>query len=346
MPATTTPTPMEALLHINEIATSYLRCYTLFAACELDVFEHLNAGPISAEELATLLRIHADGCHRLLVCLVSCGLVEREGSLYRNSPMGKCLTASSPIPYRALGLSVKMFAPLMACLPDALREYSPRWQQAFGSTSNEIWTAMYADPIHLRQFADTMNALAIPQGQLLADTYDFSPFRCLLDVAGGPGGIAIQIGLRYPQLHGIIMDLPPVCGIANGEIAAKGLAGRFQTATADLFDGPYPTGADVVLLSYILHDWDDSHCHTILRHCHKALPPAGVLLLNEGVLNNDHSGTPYSELLSLLMLVACDPGAKERTEEEYRALLEGAGFQMERVIRLQAPRDVIVARKP
>jgi hypothetical protein len=70
-----------------------------------------------------------------------------------------------------------------------------------------------------------------------------------------------------------------------------------------------------------------------------------VLLLNEGVLNNNHSGKPYSELLSLLMLVACDPGAKERTEAEYRALLEGAGFEMERVIRLEAPRDVIVARK-
>ncbi len=45
------------------------------------------------------------------------------------------------------------------------------------------------------------------------------------------------------------------------------------------------------------------------------------------------------------MLVACDPGAKERTELEHHALLEGAGFRMERLIRLEAPRDVIVTRK-
>ncbi len=96
---------MEALLHINGIASSYFRCYTLFAACELGLFDHLNMEPMSAEGLASRLQIHADGCRRLLICLVTCGLVEREGSLYRNSPMGKCLTSSSPIPYHELGLA-------------------------------------------------------------------------------------------------------------------------------------------------------------------------------------------------------------------------------------------------
>jgi methylase of polypeptide subunit release factors len=76
----------------------------------------------------------------------------------------------------------------------------------------------------------------------------------VLDVAGGSGGLSIQIGLKYPHLHGIIMDLPPVCKVAEEYIQASGLTARFTTAAADLFTGPYPSGADAIILSVILHD--------------------------------------------------------------------------------------------
>ena len=76
----------------------------------------------------------------------------------------------------------------------------------------------------------------------------------MLDVAGGSGGLSIQVGLKYPHLHGIIMDLPPVCKVAEEHIQASGLTGRFTTAAADLFTGPYPPGADAIILSVILHD--------------------------------------------------------------------------------------------
>ena len=40
-----------------------------------------------------------------------------------------------------------------------------------------------------------------------------------------------------------------------------------------------------------------------------------------------------------------DDVARERTASEYRALVEEAGFEFGDVIRLDAPRDLIVARK-
>ena len=98
-----------------------------------------------------------------------------------------------------------------------------------------------------------------------------------MDVAGGTGQLSMQTALKYPHLRGIVMDLPPVLKIAEEKIAANGLTGRFRTETADLFEGPYPSGADVITLSWILHDWNDDNCQKILRHCFNALPPAGVL---------------------------------------------------------------------
>ncbi len=94
-----------------------------------------------------------------------------------------------------------------------------------------------------------------------------------------------------------------------------------------------------------MHDWSDESCLKILRNCHAALPATGVLLVNEIVLNDDHSGTEYGTLMSLHMAIAMEPGSKERSQSEYRALLEQAGFQLEQVIRYGGIRDLIVARK-
>ncbi len=51
-------------------------------------------------------------------------------------------------------------------------------------------------------------------------------------------------------------------------------------------------------------------------------------------------------LMSLHMLVVCEPGAKERSGSEYQSLVEGTGFRDVQVIRLEGPRDLVVARKP
>jgi hypothetical protein len=51
-------------------------------------------------------------------------------------------------------------------------------------------------------------------------------------------------------------------------------------------------------------------------------------------------------MMSLHMTVCCEPGARERSEAEYRALLEEAGFDKVEVQRFGAPRDLIIARKP
>jgi hypothetical protein len=230
-------------------------------------------------------------------------------------------------------------------LGHAVRENSPRWQETFGSTQQETFANLYKDPAALRRFCGIMSAYSIPQGKLLAETFDFSPYRCILDVAGGTGGLIIEAGKRYPHLRGIVMDLPPVCALADEAIAAAGLGDRFTSQPADLFEGPYPEGADAISLSWMLHDWNDEHCRQILRRCHAALPAGRALLITESVLEADRSGTPFATLMSLHMLVLCEPGARERTEAEYAELLEATGFRVERLVRLNAPRDLLIATR-
>ncbi|MFD9203851.1 methyltransferase, partial [Streptomyces anthocyanicus] len=86
----------------------------------------------------------------------------------------------------------------------------------------------------------------------------------------------------------------------------------------------------------ILHDWTDDECTTILRNVRAAIPDSGRVLVLERVL--PPQVTPGSRqdattfLLDLHMMVVT--GGKERTEQEYRALLEAAGFSLDRTVAL------------
>lgn len=333
--------PLEALNRILEIASSYLVSQIFFTACSLGLFEELSKGPVTAEDLSQRINIHPNGCRRLLAALAHLGLVEQQDGLYHNSELGNFCTSKSPVPLEPLSMWGNPLYHMAEFLPDALREFSPRWQQALGS--DDSMADIYRDPVFARRFAQFMNAYSIPEGQEIAARFDFSPYRCVLDVAGGGGGMSIQIGLRHPHLRGIVMDVAP---LAEEYIQASGLTDRFTTATADLFTRPYPSGADVITLGHILVDWSDDNCRKILRNCFEALPSQGALLVIESVLNNDFSGKKFAMMLDILLLLLCEPGARERSEAEHRSLLEEAGFQSIEVIRLEGPRDLIVARKP
>jgi hypothetical protein len=343
-PARSIPAP-EALNRINDLVTRYCHSQMLFTACKLGIFESLAGGPATVVELATSLQFHPDAGMRLLIGLHQMGLLERDGDRFSNSPLGSYFTAAAEVPMGSMALWGALFGPTWNCLDSAVRENSPRWQQAFGASQSETFANLYKDPGALRAFCGLMSAYSIPQGQVLADAFDFTQYGCVLDVAGGPGGLIIEIGRRYPHLHGIVMDLPPVCALADEAIAQAGLAERYTSQAADLFAGPYPQGADAITLSWVLHDWDDENCRRILRNCHAALPSGGALLITESVLNDDRSGTAFGELMSLHMLLLCEPGARERTLAEYRKLLEDTGFTLERLARLDVPRDLIVAIK-
>jgi len=345
MPASTgTSDAAHALSRLTTIAFGFVNSQALLSAHELGVFDALADGATTAEDVAKRIGIMPVACRRLLMVLVSLGLVEHQAGTFRNSDVGAFCSRRSPIKLGNVS-NVNPFYHMCEHLSDALREYSPRWQQALGTTPADAFASLYADPVRLREFADLMNALSMPQGQLIADCVDFRVHRCLMDVAGGPGGQSIQIGLRHPHLRGIITDLEPVCVVAREHIEANGLADRFTAQPADLIEGPYPEGADVLLLGHILHDWSDTTCLKILGNCAAALPTNGVLLISESVLRADFLGPNLALVKDLLMLIANEPDARERSEQEYRSLLDASGFDVVDVVRLEAPRDLVIAKK-
>lgn len=89
----------------------------------------------------------------------------------------------------------------------------------------------------------------------------------------------------------------------------------------------------------------DGKCRAILSNCAEALPEPGTILISESILDSTFAGRNLANLKDLVMLVANESDARGRSEDEYRAPLDEAGFDVVEAVRLEVPRDLLVAKK-
>ncbi len=331
---------------VMQLATGFWPAQVLFATHDIGVFESLSRGAATAAELAREHSLHEGATKRLLDAAVGLGLLVRTDGSYANAQLAESFLVSGRVGYMGgfIGHARNDLYPLWARLDDAVREGSPRWSQVFGAAGANPFAEMYADPTRLREFLYAMQGGSLMAVQGLLESYDFSGHTQFMDVGGALGTVSVAVAQQNPHIAAVSVDLPQVLPLAEEYVQSQGLADRVRPCVADMFEA-LPSGADVIHLSWILHDWSDDQCRAILARCFEALEPGGTLLVGEALLSDDADGPVFPHLMSLNMLVATD-GGKERTEEEYRRLLEGAGFVPERFERLGGLRDLIVARKP
>jgi ubiquinone/menaquinone biosynthesis C-methylase UbiE len=162
-----------------------------------------------------------------------------------------------------------------------------------------------------------------------ATAYDFATFDTIVDVGGGNGSLLLEILKTFPGPRGVVFDLEHARPDAGAAIEAAGLSGRVHFEAGDFFSA-VPAGGDCYLLRQVIHDWDDARAETILRRCRQVIPPHGRLLLVELLLPAEGDPGVEAVMLDITMLVRV--GGRERTEAEYRALLDRARFRLDRVI--------------
>jgi hypothetical protein len=156
------------------------------------------------------------------------------------------------------------------------------------------------------------------------DGYDFSGIQHLCDVGGGHGHLICGLLLRHPSLRGTVLEMEKVIQDKTLLLANKvGIAAdRCNYVGGDMFQ-EVPS-ADAYFMKMILHDWDDKECLKILSNIQRAAPTEARLFIVEHVIPGPE--TPhFSKLFDIHML--CALTGKERTEEEYMALLKQAGFK-------------------
>jgi O-methyltransferase domain len=185
------------------------------------------------------------------------------------------------------------------------------------------WEYRAGDPEEAAIFDRAMADLARRSQQALLAAYDFGRFGTVVDVGGGSGALLIEVLRAHPRVRGVLFDLPHVVEAARAAIAAAGVKARCQAMAGSFFEA-VPAGGDAYVLRAVLHDWQDPEASAILERCRAAMRPGTTLLVIERDLGPPNA-EPEAKLSDLNMLVA--PGGRERTIDEYAALLDAAGLR-------------------
>jgi hypothetical protein len=119
---------------------------------------------------------------------------------------------------------------------------------------------------------------------------------------------------------------------------------RCRTECGSFFES-VPAGAECYLLKCIIHDWDDVRATSILANCRKAMQPSSTLLIIDHVLpDRPQQGRSIPGFITDLEMLLRTPGGRERTYEQFRALLADGGFDLKRVIPTASPLSIVEAR--
>jgi hypothetical protein len=336
-----TPAEEIALAKMRGLVFGFSITRSIAAAAELGIADRLADGPRSPGELARDCGVLERPLYRMLRALSGEGVfVENEDGRFALTPMAELLRSDDPRSLRDWAMFVADL-PYRASLElmHSLKTGESAFRKAFGAP---IFDYLSAHPEYATKLGRAMSSISAARMAGLLAGYDFSGITKLVDVGGAHGAMAAAIARRYPSIRCTCFDLPSAGQGALKTFQENGVADRCDFAGGDFF-ADVPAGADLYLLSGVVHDWGNEQCLRILRNCRSRIPDEGRLLVVDIVLS-DEKNVPdtYRNFLDLGTLTNTE-GGMERTEPEFRELLAATGFSPCRVIPTNAPQWVIEA---
>src|SRR5262245_7311720 len=316
--------PSMQMMHIlwpGAMAVQAIHVAAKFALADL-----VASGPKGIKELAEATHTHGSSLGRFLRALTSLGIfVEDTMGRYGQTALSDALRSDHPQSVRpsAMMMGAHFVWKPSGALEETVRTGQPSFDRVYGAPFFE-YLAGHSDDAAVFNAAMSSspdNLAAIAGG------YDFSQFERIVDVGGGHGRLLAGILSANPRLCGVLYDLPAVVADASA-LRQEPISQRCEIIGGDFFKG-VPAGADAHMLKGIIHDWNDEAALKILKNCRRAIHPDGRLLVVEAVLTR--STDPTTALMDMLMMVLTS--GRERTESEFRSLLQEAGFSMVQVIR-------------
>ena len=307
-------------------ASGHILARAIHVALSLDLAVRLAEGPRPVRELAREAGADERALRRLLHFLSRHDFFEeRADDRFAATKRGALLRGDAPAwtadVIRSLGHPAVWEA--FGNLEQVVR--SGRGPRRHGDAA--LYEASGALP-HEAEFGRAMAGYHAGEPEAVAAHYDFSPYRSVIDIGGSSGALISAILQRYPELRGAIFDRPGLAAQARAALADRGVAERCGFVGGDFFSS-VPEGADLYILSHVLHDWPDRDALRILGRCRAAMAEGTKLIVLEALVAPGGEGE--SEIPADLLLLANTDG-RLRTAEEHEALLAAAGLGLRRVV--------------
>jgi len=308
-------------------------------SAKLGVADFLASGSLTGDELAKRMGANSHALFRVMRFLTSLGI----------------FTQDSSDKFGLTSISRHLRTDVPESLRDLIIMFGEEHYKAAGELLHVVLTGetafnyVYGKPLfeYLAEHPEASKTFNAAMVQGLGrfgspfETYDFTGRRLVVDVGGGHAHLLAYVLRSNPSLNGILYDLPQGATEAAAYLESQGVSSRSRIVTGSFFDS-IPSGGDVYVMSRVLHDWPDEKARLILTNCRKVVSKDGVLLISEIVLPQGDALSMGQDLdMDLVMLFML--GGTERTEAEWRNLLQGSGFALRRIVKTSGPFDLIEA---
>jgi hypothetical protein len=288
-------------------------------------------GPRSSAELAAMTATQPAVLHRVLRGLVIDGVLdEDETGRFTVTAAGRYLESRRPDSMCGAVLARgQLYYAAAGALLETVRHGGAAFRHANGV---DFFDAITGHPDRVAAFQASMTVRSQQEADELVNAYDFAPFGHIVDVGGGHGVLLTAILQAHPHVRATLFDRPDVVAGARAALdTTPAQAGGVRCAVvAGDFFAEVPAGADLYLLSRVLHDWDDEAALRILGTCRQAMPDAGVLVVADAILPDRARDQPAAIRMDLHMLTLVN--GQERTLDEFKRLFNAAGFRLQRVV--------------
>lgn len=311
-------TDSENISMLLGLMTAYQKSQVLFTFAELEISELLKENKkLSASEIARQLKIETLAMERFLNACVSLGLLKKTETKFSNTALTENFLVKDQRFF--LGGQIARHRKRSSRVWSKLTEQLRKWN--YGEDKKN-------EPESKDQGAKALEEqfnLALLHGSKLAENFDFSKYKKLLDLGGGTGAMSIGICQNYPELKSIVYDLPENIRVAEKFIKREKLENRISTIGGDFKEDKLPADFDAVLLANFMAVTDAKKNKKLLKKLYKKLPAGGAIIIS-GWLLDDSQLAPQISVLFCLEDICWNAPDVERSEEIYSKWLEKAGF--------------------
>jgi predicted O-methyltransferase YrrM len=320
------------------MATSHWISQTVRVAADLSLAEHLSGESLTAGELAEREGSAPHTTFRLMRACVTLGLLTADDDgRFSGTPLLQTLSKDAPGSMRGLALGATL---PVQWLPwsEFITTVRTGESQVSAVLGMDFFDYLEQNPSQARDFSaglESTTALWLADAARVIDT---AAVDLAVDVGGATGSLLCLLQEANPTLRGVVFDRPNIVENAKVHVAKRGLSQRTEVVGGDFFESV--PRADLYLLKFIVHDWDDARAIKILQRCREAMNPGARIVIVE-MLVGPVSDPGLGALMDMNML-ANSPG-QERSLEEYDALLGAAGLMRVAVRTTSSPQSVIEA---
>ncbi len=329
----------ELRRNLEGMLVGYWNTQIIHSIVELGILGYIMNGVNQLELLERATGLPKKSLEMIVQVLKVWDFIEEKNGIYEIKYLGDLLSEDHPktLKYASLMWGKEHYA-VMGKLTEALKTYKPQFESVYGQPVFQYYDTKEKHGII---FNKAIEAYTTDYIELLK-SLNLPDIRIVLDVAGGTGSLLKSFLHQFPQIKkGILFEMPTVIENAKQELKEDPFYEKIQFIQGNVFED-IPIKADTIIMSRVLHDWNEEKVVKILNNVYKALCQDGTLLIFEMVVPE---GIKYDFGVTLNFSLLVTTGGKERTFLEYKKLLESCKFQIKSIRKTDSIISIIIATK-